>query len=202
MATSLYRLNKEQTKLEPIEQASFQQLNFTERYDIGMNSTGPGSNPALRNRPERQQRRHRFWGYLLERMQSRTDLFNTIRPSMHNWIGRGSGLAGMGFNFVISQRFGRAEIYIDVDRDTGERNEAVLEWCRNHQDQLSETLRTGLEWESLPGRRACRIKSQFDASITEEDTWPETCDEMIDRMIRIEAEFRPLFEAMRRELGL
>ncbi|QDV35690.1 hypothetical protein [Tautonia plasticadhaerens] len=65
-----------------------------------------------RGRQERAERygiRRRFWQGLLARASAKTPLHANISPGEFNWIGAGSGMRGLGFNYVIRQEEGTAE---------------------------------------------------------------------------------------------
>ena len=73
--------------------------------------------------------------------------------------------------------------------------------CFNEEEVLRSTPRSNytltriggpLEWESLEGTRACRIKKKIVmGGWQDEEKWPETHDAMIDAMISIERALRP-----------
>lgn len=48
-----------------------------------------------------------FWTILLNDLNSKIDLFKNISPSIYNWIGAGSGVRNIGYNFSISQKYVR-----------------------------------------------------------------------------------------------
>lgn len=40
-------------------------------------------------------------------------LYKNVCPSKYNWIGAGSGIGGIEFNFAASKKYIRGEVYID-----------------------------------------------------------------------------------------
>ena len=63
---------------------------------------------------ERERLRYRFFEGLLEYAKSKTQLHVNISPTNHNWVGAGSGIAGVGFNYAVRQHDAYVELYIDT----------------------------------------------------------------------------------------
>ena len=57
-----------------------------------------------------------------------------------------------------------------------------------------------LTWESLEGKRACRIKSEMAGNIFDRDQWPVVIDFMTGAMVRMENAFREPLAAINRKL--
>jgi hypothetical protein len=84
------------------------------------------------------------------------------------------------------------ELYIDQDKDAGEGNLAILNKLRIHKDAIEKEFGEPLEWESLEGKRACRIKKVIPiAGWMDEDKWRESQEEMVKSMIRLEKAIKP-----------
>jgi hypothetical protein len=50
-----------------------------------------------------------------------------------------------------------------------------------------------LEWQQLEGKRACRIRKQFNLGgyRDDEEKWPKIHEAMVDAMIRLEKALKP-----------
>ena len=58
--------------------------------------------------------RKEFWTKLIPIMNATTsNLYQNISPGIYHWIGAGSGVRGVTFNFVITRSYVQAELYID-----------------------------------------------------------------------------------------
>jgi hypothetical protein len=44
-------------------------------------------------------------GKLIQKINQESSLFQNISPSKYNWIGAGSGMGGVAYNFVISKTY-------------------------------------------------------------------------------------------------
>ena len=137
--------------------------------------------------------RKEFWIKLIQSMSNKCSLFQNISPSIYNWIGAGSGVRGVGFNFAISKTYGRAEIYID--RGSKDQNEFVYDELINKKSEIERSFGKELNWDRLNDKRACRIKAEMHSNYFEKTNWDEMIDFMTDSMVRMENSFKvPLQE--------
>lgn len=132
--------------------------------------------------------RREFWSEVIRIMQTKSRLYDNISAGVANWIGAGSGMRGVGFNFSASGKYGRAEIYID--RGDHAENKYVFDQLLAQRKSLEEAFEGSLVWERLDHRRACRIKCETEADMFERNDWPSMIEFMTDAMVRIEKAFR------------
>jgi hypothetical protein len=132
--------------------------------------------------------RREFWGEVIRVMQTKSRLYNNISAGVANWIGAGSGVLGVRFNFATAGKYGRAEIYIG--RGEQAENKYVFDQLFAQREALEEAFGGPLVWERLDHRRACRIKCETEANIFEREDWPVMIEFMTDAMVRIEKAFR------------
>ena len=136
--------------------------------------------------------RKRFWTELLEKAKRRTKLHAGLSPSEYNWIGTGAGIRGIYFNYSVRQHDGKAELYIDPDKETGEGNERFLDALLKQKNEIEKVFGGALEWERLEGRRACRVQKTISVGgWRDEDKWPAQQDKMVDAMTRLEKALQP-----------
>ena len=142
--------------------------------------------------------RKEFWELLLKKMNEISPMFHNISPSIYAWIGAGSGMRGVGYNFGISKNYGRSEIYID--RGDKDENKEIFDFLFAGKEQIEADFGRGLEWERLDDKRASRIKYENpEFNVFEKDQWPEMIKFMSDGMVRLENAFRnPLKEVNRK----
>lgn len=132
--------------------------------------------------------RKEFWTLLLNKINLSIDLFKNISPSIYNWLGAGSGIRNISYNFSISKKYVRVEVYIDV-RDK-EENENILELLFKDKESIEETFGDKLTWEKLETKRACRIKYQRnDYNVFEKEHWEEMINFLTTSMINLEKAF-------------
>lgn len=141
--------------------------------------------------------RQDFWAKLLKIANEKFTLFQNINPTKYSWIGAGSGIRGVGFNFSISKNYGRAEIYIDRG-DFGE-NKIVFDYLYERKEKIEKDFGGSFVWERLDDKRASRIKYENpNFNVFERGQWNEMVDFMVDGMVRMENAFRnPLKEVQK-----
>ena len=136
--------------------------------------------------------RKNFWTQLLEQSKNMTNLHSNISPSEHNWIGTSAGKRGLGLNYTITQNKSTVELYIDRGRESEEENKFIFEELFKEKGNIENVFGKALEWQSLEGKRACRIKDVVDGGYRdEEEKWPEIHKNMIETMIRLNKALKP-----------
>jgi Domain of unknown function (DUF4268) len=79
------------------------------------------------------------------------------------------------------------ELYIDHDKDAGQKNEAIFDALHVQKDSIEKDFGDSLEWERLDDKRACRIRKRFEnGGLASPDSWPALQDAMIrfDKVLR------------------
>lgn len=132
--------------------------------------------------------RKEFWTLLIKSMNERSDLFLNKSPSIYGWIGIGSGVRGVGYNFAVSKNYGRAEIYID--RGEKDENEYIFDELFKQKDHFEENFGSKLDWERLNDKRACRIKSEITGNLYNKDDWDKMIEFMTNSMLKLESSFK------------
>jgi hypothetical protein len=136
--------------------------------------------------------RKRFWTLLLEYSKTKTKLHSTISPTPYNWIGTGSGVRGVGFNYSLTQHSATVELYIDRGKDSEEENKSIFEQLHQNKEKIEQIFGEPLEWQRLEGKRACRICKMINlGGYKDEEKWPGVHEAMVDAMIRFESALRP-----------
>jgi hypothetical protein len=151
------------------------------------------------DRAERYGLRKRFWVGLLGRAKGRTGLHANISPGEYTWIGAGSGMRGLSFNYVVTQHDGAAELYIDRGQEGESENKQIFDTLHAERAAIESAFGDKLEWERLDNRRACRVRKTVARGgyRDDEQTWPALQDEMIDAMVRLHAALDPRIAKLR-----
>jgi len=166
---------------------SFEQIippKGTEDYVVRMAKRGKEQIASKASNARRYELRRQFWLKLLDYAGTRTELFQTINPAKTNYISRGSGVRGVGYNFKITKKFGRAEIYID--RGDKAENKLIFDELYSHKEQIEATFSGELEWERMDDSRFSRIKCEHSANVFDEEQWDDMITKMVADMIEIE----------------
>lgn len=136
---------------------------------------------------ERHKKRFEFWKTLLEKSKPKTSLHSNISPNIYSWIGAGSGLRGLGYNYVITYKYGGVELYIDRGKGAEEENKRIFDEFFSHKKEIEGIFEDKLDWERLDDRRASRIARRYKGvGLDDKEQWDKLQNDMIDGMIRLE----------------
>ena len=139
---------------------------------------------------ERERQRYRFFEGLLVAAKSRTSLHANISPSKYTWLGAGSGIAGVTFNYEVLQRGARVMLYIGT-RD-GDENQSVFERLFRKKEVIEEAFGSSLEWDTKEGRRACKIQKTYaTGGYRDEGDWEAVYEELAEAMAKLESALKP-----------
>ena len=129
-----------------------------------------------------------FWSELLHKYNSRSHLFANISPSKDNWISAGSGVSGVGFNFVISKSYARTEVY--MSRSDRDENKLIFDELHKQKDIIEQ--KTGsLEWQRLDDKKASRIKQELTGvNMFDKEDWERMMDFLMESMPKVEEAFK------------
>ncbi len=142
--------------------------------------------------------RREFWSEILRVMRGKSNLYDNISAGTGGWIAAGSGTRGVGFGFVVTNKCGRVEIYID--RGNQAENKYIFDQLHAQRDVLNKEFGEPLIWQRLDNRRACRIKFEADANISDREDWPRMIEFMTDAMVRIEKTFREPLQKLKEDV--
>jgi uncharacterized protein YnzC (UPF0291/DUF896 family) len=147
----------------------------------------------------RQILRLEFWKLFLKEAANKLSSIQNISPSKENWITLGSGLSGVGFNFVISNYYARVEVYIS--RSIKEDNTIIFKSLHEKKNEIEAVFGDQLIWEELPDKKTCRVKYELNnVNSNVREDWREMIDFMIDGMKRLEKSFREPISKVRVKL--
>ena len=136
---------------------------------------------------ERNILRKKFWEQLLSKAKQRTSLHASITPQPYSWISAGAGKSGITYNYSITQHQTKVELYIDRGKECEEANKRIFDQIKSKQKQVEEVFGEPLDWESMEGRRACRISKSIQiGGWRDEEKWPDLHNKIIDAMCKLE----------------
>ena len=169
-----------------------------EEYTIKMAEKAQEEQSTQEEQATRHKIRVEFWKELLPKFNSKTSLFVNVNPSKDSWISAGSGVSGVGLNFVISKNYARTEVY--MSRSITDENKFIFDKLYQQKNEIEKE--TGdLEWERLDDKKASRIKQELkNVSLYEKDDWKKMMDFMMDSMLKLESTFKKPLQKINREL--
>jgi Domain of unknown function (DUF4268) len=169
-----------------------------EEFMIGIADKALDEIESVTEEKNRHKIRREFWTEVIRAMATKTSLFQNISPGSQGWIGAGSGVRGVGFNFAAGRAYGRVELYIG--RGEKEENKFIFDLLYAKKEAIDTSFGRELTWERLDDKGASRIKSEMPGSIFDPDQWTELIEFMTDAMVRMENTFKEPLADINRKL--
>ncbi len=149
-------------------------------------------------RTARQEIFRRFWGQLIDKSRARTNLLAARSTTTDHWLSAGIGRSGFALSASVTEDRARVECYIRLGKDSDERNKSAFRQLLAQREAIERTYGGKLEWNELPDRIGCRINDDFAGGWkSPEDQWPGLQDQIIDRLVRLEAAFKGPIQALK-----
>lgn len=172
----------------------------TEEYTIRMAEKIQEDQSSQNELKERHIIRKEFWQLLIQRYNAVSKLYSNISPTKDAWISAGTGLSGVGFNFVVSKNYARTEVY--MSRSNTEENKFIFDRLHAKREDVEREMPTIL-WERLDNKKASRIKMEkTGVSLYNREDWEEMINFMVINMQEIERVFRPLLVRIKNDLKI
>lgn len=171
-----------------------------EEYTIKMAEKTAEESYVKNESKNRHNIRLEFWNQLLGQIKNLNgfSLFDNISSSKNNYIGAGSGIASISYNFVACKGYARVELYM---LNTKEVNKTIFDKLYLQKDRIEKALEKTIEWERLDDQKVCRIKSQInDVDIFNKEDWSKMIEFLISEMIKFEQVFREPLKVIKQEL--
>lgn len=144
-----------------------------------------------KERKARNYLRRKFWESLLALAEGRTKLHASISPTDYHWIGTGSGVGGVSYNYVIRQHAGTIELYID--RKNLFANKKIYDDLYSSRSEIDGAFGDGLLWQRLDTKQASKLAYNVEIGGYQdnEQDWPTIQGAMVDAMVRLERAVAP-----------
>jgi len=126
-----------------------------------------------------------FWGRLIERVRAEHPGWtNAKTPGPDNWLAMKGPAKGAHYSVSFANR-GRLRSELYIDTGNADENAALLAKLETKRDAIEGAFGGSLTWESLPGRRACRIAAYGDGDVLHIDRHDEYVDWFLDTSARL-----------------
>ena len=144
--------------------------------------------------------RRAFWAKLIKKMNEETNLYRDTSPGSGTptWITAESSVDGFGFNFVVTQRSGKAEL--NIHRGDREESKRIFEELQKEKEQIESSFGRALDWDPSESRDDCRISYETKGNVIKEDRWDDMIASMTDSMVKMEKVFSPLIKKIDEQL--
>jgi hypothetical protein len=130
-----------------------------------------------------------YWEKFLTQLHETLPGWSKVRkPQSANWMELHWIRAGVRFSvsFAQNKRL-RAELYLDTGN--AEETTAVYDLLERQRQDVEAAFGDQLEWDPLPGKRACRIAIYSDGDVADEDAHETYVRWMLDKVTRLRRAF-------------
>lgn len=138
-----------------------------------------------------------FWAKYLERvLAEKPSWTNTNSVPARSWISLKSGLSNLSFSSNFSTQGLRSELYFgSTDPDINEKRFQAL---HAHKEEFEKLFGAPLVWESLDGKKACRIAYYWpDQKIDQVQDWPSFIEWFLETQDRFRSAAAPYLELLK-----
>lgn len=147
--------------------------------------TGPVNN----DEPSKANLHRKFWQQLLPHIKE-IDLFKNIRPTKDHWLSTGSGVTGVSYTLVITKSCSRVEL--DLMTSSKDLNKSYFRQLFVHKDVIESTFGNSLEWQELPDKKMCRIKTELEGlDFFNQEEWHVWNDFFMENLPKFKNAFDP-----------
>jgi len=163
---------------------------------VGPSEEARAAGAKKRDLSERHQIREAFWTLLLKKAKEISALHARISPTPYNWLGASAGVGGLSWNYAVRRHVTQVELYID--RGEAEVNRSVFDQLLADKDAVEAAFGAPLDWQSLEGKRACRICCVLElGGWKDEHKWEAATEATADAMTRLENALRDSVKALK-----
>ncbi len=144
--------------------------------------------------------RQLFWTQFLKEINRQNNLCGNVSPTTAQWIPVSAlGIGGIGINLVVSQKYARAEVYIN--RGTKEENKRIFDFFLAMKEKIEMDFGGSLTWERKDDKVTSRIKFQMDGvDAYDSEYWSKINPFLIDATLRMVKAFKEPVEKLRETL--
>lgn len=136
----------------------------------------------------------RLWTELVALLAKRASTIRPQKPRPQMWLNNSMGRAGFRLNPTASQQGKRLGVEVYIDHPESKR---LFQALAAQREQLEQQLGFALDWQELPEAQACRIASwRPNSPLEEEASWSEYLDWFVERLVKMNAVFRPAIQAL------
>ena len=151
---------------------------------VGPSEEGKSIGESKREMNERDRMRHRWWSQLVQHPDATHH--RHISPGNWSWLGASSGIRGLNYNYAVTKKTARVELYIDRGRGLSEENLHIFDQLHANLEPIENAFGGSLDWLRREGQQACMIRAELRGGYgAPEVEWRETHDRMTDAMKRL-----------------
>ncbi len=145
-----------------------------------------------------------FWEQILAALEAAgVTLYSNVSPSNDHWLNAGSGLSGVPFTMIFSQKEARADL--SIGRGSKEENKWLFDRLYEQKDAIEADFGAPMEWLRLDNKKAAGIRYRKEFDGYDPEHWPEMIEWLTQHVKRLEKAFggrlKPLGQKLKAEFN-
>lgn len=140
--------------------------------------------------------RKEYWTHFLEKMNERSEICQTISPSIRAWLSVALGVSGVPMYIAVSNESVRTEIYIDTGDK--EKNKKIYDYFFAHKDQIESDFKGKLLWQRMEDNKVSKVENWLrEVNVSKKEDWDKITEFLIESAIRMHAAFKKHIQGLR-----
>ena len=153
---------------------------------------------------KREKLRLAFWEQTLAALENAgVTLYQNVSPSADHWLDAGSGLSGVPFRMIFSQKEARADI--SISRGKKAENKWIFDRLHEQKEAIEAAFEAPLEWLRLDDKKASGIRHRKEFDGYDPANWPAMIEWLTKHVKRLEKAFggrlKPLGQKLKAEFN-
>ena len=145
-----------------------------------------------------------FWEQTLAALEAAgVTLYTNVSPSNDYWLNTGSGLSGVPFTMIFSQKEARTDL--SIGRGSREENKWLFDRLYEQKDAIEADFGAPMEWLRLDNKKAAGIRYRKEFDGYDPEHWPEMIEWLTEHVKRLEKAFggrlKPLGQKLKAEFN-
>jgi Domain of unknown function (DUF4268) len=140
------------------------------------------------------QRQLKLWTALVEKIGAEAPQIKPQKPQPQHWLNISIGRAGFNLNPTASHKDDRLGVEVYIHHGESKK---MFQALLAQKTGIEQQLGFELDWQELPDAHACRIATwRPNSPIEDEAQWPVYLDWFVQRIVKMNAVFRPLIQGL------
>ncbi|MBC8213275.1 MAG: DUF4268 domain-containing protein [Candidatus Marinimicrobia bacterium] len=137
-----------------------------------------------------------YYQELIDILREKHRFTGAKKAQPQNWYAFSTGVSGLVYSAVFSQKDVRVELYID--RGDFDENKKIFDWLEESKDKIETDLGFSLTWERLDDKRASRVYVPNNGSINDKESrLNELREWQISNLLKFKKVFGPFIQEFR-----
>ena len=159
-------------------------------FRVGISEKNKEQKTAAKSQAKSLELRPRFWAATLETFEKAgIKNYQNISPSKDHWLSSSSGMGGVTYALIFSNKEIRVEL--NITTPTAATNKAIFDQFVQRKETIEAAFGDPLEWQRLDDKKACRVKYRQAVDGYDERNWEMMIEWLVKYFPKLEKAFHP-----------